>query len=133
MGAILSSFNSVLNSTCTLFSLGLYKSVFRKNAPETEVVRSGKIFGWIMAVVAMSVAPALANVGSIFGYLQKMNGIYCIPIFAVVLTGMLTRRVPPVAAKIGLVAGSLIITVALFHWIGVRWFLQHRRSGGGSR
>lgn len=114
MGAILSSFNSVLNSTCTLFSLGLYKSVFRKHAPETEVVRSGKIFGWLMAILAMSVAPLLANVDSIFGYLQKMNGIYCIPIFAVVLTGMLTRRVPPLAAKVGLVSGFLIIAVGYF-------------------
>ena len=32
MGAILSSFNSALNSTCTLFSLGLYKSLINKEA-----------------------------------------------------------------------------------------------------
>ena len=114
MGAILSSFNSVLNSTCTLFSLGLYKSVFRKNATEAEVVRSGKIFGWVMAFIAMSMAPMLANVGSIYGYLQKMNGIYCIPIFAVVLVGMLTRRVPPLAAKVGLASGFFIIAIGYF-------------------
>lgn len=114
MGAILSSFNSALNATCTLFSLGLYKEMFNKEATEEQVVRSSKTFGWIMALIAMSVAPLLANTGSIFGYLQKMNGIYFIPIFAVVLVGMLTRRVPPLAAKVGLITGFTVIAVGYF-------------------
>lgn len=114
IGAILSSFNSALNSSCTLFSLGLYKNVFRKDASEAQVVRSGKVFGWIVAVAAMAIAPLLANTTSIFGYLQKMNGMYFIPIFAVVLIGMLTKRVPAIAAKIGLVAGFTVIAVGYF-------------------
>jgi len=115
MGAILSSFNSALNSTCTLFSLGLYKSVINPTASGEQVVKSGKVFGWILAVVSMSLAPLLAGQESIFGYLQKMNGIYFIPILAVVLIGMLTRRVPPLAAKFGLIGG--IATVACFFFI----------------
>lgn len=114
IGAILSSFNSVLNSSCTLFSLGLYKSVIRKDATEAQVVRSGKQFGWIVAVAAMCIAPLLKNTTSIFAYLQKMNGLYCIPIFSVVLVGMLSKRVPPRAAKIALVAGFAIIAVGYF-------------------
>jgi len=114
IGAILSSFNSALNSACTLFSLGLYRSAFHPKASEAAVVRSGKIFGWIVALAAMSIAPLLANTGSIFDYLQKMNGIYFIPIVAVVLVGMLTRRVPPLAAKIALVAGFTTIVVGYF-------------------
>ncbi|WP_417738011.1 solute:sodium symporter family transporter [Rosistilla oblonga] len=114
IGAILSSFNSALNSSCTLFSLGLYKSVLRKDATEAQVVRSGKIFGWIVAVIAMAIAPLLAQTDSIFGFLQKMNGMYFIPIFAVVLVGMLSRRVPASAAKIALLAGFGIIAIGYF-------------------
>jgi SSS family solute:Na+ symporter len=114
IGAILSSFNSALNSSCTLFSLGLYKSVLRRGASEAEVVRSGKVFGWIVAVAAMCIAPLLAQTTSIFGYLQKMNGMYFIPIFAVVLIGMMTRRVPAIAAKVTLLAGFTIIAVGYF-------------------
>jgi len=114
IGAILSSFNSALNSSCTLFSLGLYKNVLNPNASEAQVVRSGKIFGWTVAVVAMCIAPILANTDSIFGYLQKMNGMYFIPIFAVVLVGMVSRRVPASAAKIGLLAGFTVIAVGYF-------------------
>jgi SSS family solute:Na+ symporter len=114
IGAILSSFNSALNSSCTLFSLGLYKGVMRKDASEAEVVRSGKIFGWIVAIAAMTIAPLLANTTSIFAYLQKMNGMYFIPIFAVVVVGMATRRVPSFAAKFALVMGFSIIAIGYF-------------------
>lgn len=114
MGAILSSFNSALNSTCTLFSLGLYRTVLNRGASEEQVVKSGKVFGWIMAAVAMSIAPLLAQTGSIFSYLQKMNGMYFIPIFAVVVVGTTTRRVPPLAAKIALVAGFALIATGYF-------------------
>lgn len=114
IGAILSSFNSALNSSCTLFSMGVYKGVLRPKASEHEVVLSGKTFGWVVAVAAMSIAPLLAKVDSIFGYLQKMNGMYFIPIFAVVLVGMLSKRVPAIAAKICLVAGFTIIAVGYF-------------------
>tara|TARA_R110002049_G_scaffold285698_4_gene467165 strand:+ start:362418 stop:364079 length:1662 start_codon:yes stop_codon:yes gene_type:complete len=118
IGAILSSFNSALNSSCTLFSIGLYKSVLKKNASDEQVVRSGKIFGWMIAVSAMVIAPLLDHPAikdrGIFDYLQKMNGMYFIPIFAVVLIGMLTKRVPPIAAKIGLVAGFAVIAAGYF-------------------
>jgi len=114
MGAILSSFNSALNSTCTLFSLGLYRNVINRQASNEQIVRSGKTFGWAIAVFSMSLAPLLAGQASIFSYLQKMNGIYFIPIFAVVVVGMLTRRVPPLAAKIGLIAGFAVIAAGYF-------------------
>jgi SSS family solute:Na+ symporter len=114
VGAILSSFNSALNSTTTLFSLGIYKGVINKNADEAQVVKAGKIFGWIMAIAAMVIAPLLAGQESLFSYLQTMNAIYFIPILAVVLVGLLTKRVPAVAAKVGLVAGCLLIAAGYF-------------------
>lgn len=114
LGAILSSFNSALNSSCTLFSLGFYKLVINENADEKTLVRSSKVFGWIVAAIAMLIAPLLDNQPSIFGYLQKMNGMYFIPLFAVVLVGMLTRRTSPIAAKVGLIVGVLGIAVAYF-------------------
>lgn len=126
VGAILSSFNSALNSACTLFSLGIYKEFIRKNATDGQIVRSGKVFGWIVAVASMSVAPLLAGTTSIFTYLQYLNSIYFIPIFAVVLIAMLTKAVPPFAANIALIAGcvlmllSLVVDIPLqqFHYAG---------------
>ena len=99
VGAILSSFNSALNSTCTLFSLGLYREYFNPNATDQQVVRSGKWFGWIIAFISMAIAPLLDKVDSIFTYLQQMNGIYFIPLLAVVLVGLVSRRVPAASSR----------------------------------
>ncbi len=114
VGAILSSFNSVLNSSATLFSLGIYQRLIRPAASEREVIRAGKVFGWTAAVIAMIAAPALVGQDSIFGYLQTMNGIYFIPIFAVVLAGMVSKRVPAVAAEVALALGVIAISCGYF-------------------
>ncbi len=115
MGAILSSFNSALNSTCTLFSLGFYKSKLNPGADDQQLVVAGRRFGWIIAIAAMCIAPLLAKTPTgIFGYLQDMNGMYFIPIFSVVLVGMLTKRVPAFAAKFGLIAGLVLISIGYF-------------------
>ncbi|MCA9062376.1 MAG: solute:sodium symporter family transporter, partial [Planctomycetaceae bacterium] len=114
VGAILSSFNSALNSTATLFSLGVYQKMIRPDATEQQVIASGKLFGWLIAVTSMTVAPLLDGQDSIFNYLQKMNGLYFIPIFSVVLVGIIARRVPSIAASVGLIAGFLAIVAGYF-------------------
>lgn len=114
MGAVLSSFNSALNSTTTLFSLGIYKTIFKKHATERELVNSGKIFGWIIAFTSMFIASQLIGQETIFGYIQKMNALYFIPIFAVVLIGMLFKRVPKFAADVTLIGGCVLIALGYF-------------------
>ena len=114
VGAILSSFNSALNSTCTLFTLDIYKKYLRKDADNAEVVRVGQIFGGVIAVIAMLVAPLLAGQDSIFGFLQKMNGFYSIPIFAIILMGLLNKKVPAKAANFTLIFGLAVIAFAYF-------------------
>jgi SSS family solute:Na+ symporter len=114
VGAILSSFNSVLNAVVTLVSLDAYRRYIRPDASERQTVRVGRIFGTTVAVAAMTIAPMLAGQDSIFGYLQKMNGLYAAPIFAVVLVGMFTRRVPAFAANLALLIGVASIAIVYF-------------------
>jgi len=107
-GAILSSFNSVLNSAVTLFGIDVYKQHINKDAEEKTVVKYGKAFGVILAIVSMFIAPLIANAGSLFAYLQEINGIYSIPILTIIVVGYLTKRVPAIAAKVGLLSGCLL-------------------------
>jgi len=113
-GAILSSFNSVLNSSVTLFGIDIYKQHINKDADEKTVVKYGKIFGVILAIASMFIAPMIANAGSLFAYLQEVNGIYSIPILTIIVVGYLTKRVPAKAAKIALVLGSLLYIISQF-------------------
>ncbi|CAN5288578.1 solute:sodium symporter family transporter [soil metagenome] len=114
VGAILSSFNSALNATSTLYGYGFYKAIWNKDATDDQIVKAGKGFGWIVAFASMIIAPLLIGQESIFQYLQQMNGIYFIPILAVVAVGMTGRRIPPLAAKWALVAGCLSIAIGYF-------------------
>ena len=113
-GAILSSFNSVLNSSVTLFGIDIYKQHINKAADEKTVVKNGKRFGLILAVAAMFLAPFIANAGSLFDYLQEVNGIYSIPILTIIVVGYTTKYVPAIAAKIGVVSGSILYIISQF-------------------
>ena len=113
-GAILSSFNSVLNSSVTLFGIDIYKQHINKDASEATVVKYGKIFGVILALAAMFVAPVIESAGSIFNYLQQANGIYSIPILTIIVVGYLTKRVPAIAAKVAIFLGSGLYIISQF-------------------
>ncbi|HLT53660.1 MAG TPA: solute:sodium symporter family transporter [Flavobacteriaceae bacterium] len=113
-GAILSSFNSALNSSVTLFGLDLYKPYINKEASEITVVKYGKIFGTVLALFAMFIAPMIANAGGLFAYLQEVNGIYNIPILTIIIVGYLTKRVPAIAAKIGILSGVILYCLSQF-------------------
>lgn len=108
-GAILSSFNGALNSSVTIFGLDIYKAHINKQASEAKVVKAGQTFGIFLALAAMCIAPFIMYAsGGLFGYLQKINGCYTIPIFTIIVVGYLTKRVPAVAAKIGLISGVVL-------------------------
>lgn len=103
MGAILSTFNSVLNSASTLFSLNVYAPKFGKGKTDVQLVKSGKIFGTVIAVISMVGAPFIMNAPKgLFDYLQTINGFFNVPIFTIIFMGYVTKRVPAIAAKIGL-------------------------------
>ena len=114
-GAILSSFNSALNSSVTLFGLDIYKEFINKNADEKLVVKKGKYFGVLLAILSMFVAPFIANApDGLFGYLQEVNGCYSIPILTIVVVGYLTKKVPAMAANIAIVLGVLLYVISQF-------------------
>ncbi len=114
-GAILSSFNSALNSSVTLFGIDLYKEYINKEAPERLVVKKGKQFGVVLALISMLIAPLIANAPQgLFGYLQEINGAYSIPILTIIVVGFLTKWVPGKAANISIVLGSVLYVISQY-------------------
>ncbi len=114
-GAILSSFNSLLNSSATLFGFDLYKKFFNKGASEMQTVKAGKLFGLALAIISMSIAPFIRNApDGLFAYIQESLGSLSVPILAVVIIGIVTKKVPALGAKIVLVGGVLMYLVSQF-------------------
>jgi len=114
-GAILSSFNSALNSSVTLFGVDWYKEFFNKDATDKQIVKAGKTFGIGLAIISMFIAPLIANApDGLFGYLQEINGCYSIPILTIIVVGYLTKRVPSIAANIALILGAVLYFISQF-------------------
>lgn len=114
-GAILSSFNSALNSSVTLFGLDFYKEYINHNATERQVVKAGKIFGIVLAIFSMAIAPLLYGVeGGIFTYLQQLNGTHSVPILAIILVGIFSKRVSATAANIAILFSAVTYLVTLY-------------------
>ena len=60
----------------------------------------------------MIIAPYLFYASDgLFGYLQQVNGAYSIPILSVIIIGFLTKRVPAVAAKAGIIFAFIVYVV----------------------
>ena len=112
MGAVLSTFNSVLNSAATLFSVGIYKRHINKDTSEKKLVRIGKMTSAILAISAIFAAPLVANASDgLFQLLQQLNGIFFIPIASILLAGFFMKKVSAMAAKVALIFGMTFYVV----------------------
>lgn len=113
-GAVLSSFNSLLNSSATLFGFDLYRLYFKKDATDLETVKAGKRFGLGLGIVSMTIAPFIAFApDGLFSYIQQSLGSLSVPILAVVMTGILTKKVPALGAKVVMIGGVLLYLISL--------------------
>lgn len=104
-GAILSTFNGVLNSSTTLFTLNVYKPIFDKESKlsDEQLVNKGRSFGLFIAILSVGIAPFIMFApNGLFDLLQRLAGLFSVPIFTIVFMGYITKRVPAVAAKVSL-------------------------------
>ncbi|AWW28752.1 solute:sodium symporter family transporter [Echinicola strongylocentroti] len=115
MGAVLSTFNSVLNSASTIFSIDIYKRLIKPSASSSHLVKAGKLSATVLAITSILAAPMVANAPEgLFQLLQQLNGIFFIPIASIMLAGFFTKWVTPLAAKVALVTGLAFYVLTTF-------------------
>ncbi len=114
VGAVLSTFNSVLNSAATLFSKGVYHTVINPASSERDQVQIGRWCSALLAIAAMCIAPSIDTSGSLYIYLQQINATFFGPMLAVILCGLLTTRASARAAKTSLIVGPLVFYLLNF-------------------
>lgn len=115
MGAILSTFNSALNSAATIFSLGIYKRYINKESDDAKLVRMGKWSSTVLAVFSIGIAPFVANApAGLYQLLQQLNGIFFVPMASVIIAGFFFPRVSAVGVRSGLLFGLLFYIVTYF-------------------
>lgn len=102
LGAVFSTFNSLLNSSATMFAIDLYKPIFAKNADDKRLILVSKIFAIVTAIVTLFLAPNLVHApDGVFLFVSKFAGFIAIPIAVLVVLGLFARKlkIPPIAAQ----------------------------------
>ncbi len=104
LGAVFSSFNSLLNSAATLFCLDVYAPLKKQPVDDKTLIRVAKIASVVIALFSFVVAPLLQYAPEgLWQLIRMFTGFYNIPVIAVVLVGLFTTRVPAVGAKVAIV------------------------------
>jgi SSS family solute:Na+ symporter len=115
MGAILSTFNSALNSAATIFSFDIYRKHIDPHADDRKVVKTGKYVSTILAVGAILIAPFVAKApDGLYQLLQQLNGIFFVPMASVILAGFFMPWISARGAKWGLFFGLSFYILTYF-------------------
>lgn len=103
LGAVFSSFNSLLNSAATLFCLDVYQPLKKQPVSDAQLIRVAKIASIVIALFSFIVAPLLQFAPEgLWQIIRIFTGFYNIPVIAIVLVGLFTKRVPALAAKVAI-------------------------------
>ena len=125
-GAVMSSFNSMLNSASTMYALDVHPRLSRRRpaAGAGDAVRVAKIASAVFVIAACLWAPLIGGFPGVFRYIQTVWGFVTPGICAVFFAGLVTTRVPAFAARWGLLAGIPIYAVLRLGWPETA-FLHH--------
>lgn len=126
VGAVMSSFNSGLNSAATIFTIDIYKKFINKNSDPHKDVKIGRIITAMIVVIACLWAPVISSFQGVFRYIQEIWGFITPGIVAAFLIGIIFKKIPAIAAKIALLLGAVLY--ALFRVPG--WILQRSFEAG---
>lgn len=114
-GTVLSTFNSVLNSSVTIFALDVYKPLFGKNRTDDEVIQRSKRIGLFMAIATMTIAPFIMYFPEgIFTFMVKVDSLFGAPILMALLLGYFSRRTPAKIVNICLCAFVAVYGIMMF-------------------
>lgn len=115
LGAILSSFNSVLNSVDTMFTMDIYKEFIDKSASEVKLVSVGKKVGIVFAVLTTIVGPMIYFFpAGLKTFLDSLVMLIALPVLSAVFGGFFFKFLPKYAAKV----------ILVFHVVTYGAFLQ---------
>jgi SSS family solute:Na+ symporter len=136
LGAVFSSFNSLLNSAATLFCLDVYEPMKKTKVSDAEMIKVAKIASVVIAIFSFIVSPLLQYAPEgLWQVIRIFTGFYNIPVVAVVIIGLFTKRVPGLGAKVAIIFHVIaygllqfvfddIIDIHFLHLYAILFFIE---------
>lgn len=110
-GAVLSSFNSCLNAASALYTCDIHHSYINKTAKVSKIGTLSSVF---FALISLCLVPLYENSQSIIGLLQKLNGLYSMPVLAAFFCAFFFKGIKPFALKLGMLVGFVFYGTCTF-------------------
>jgi len=98
VAAIVSSLNSMTNSAATIFTMDIYRKVFRPHALQNELVAAGRIASAAALLTAVCIAPTLTSLSQAFQFIQEYTGFVTPGVMAIFLFALFWKRATSTAA-----------------------------------
>ncbi len=111
--AVLTSFNSVLNSSAALYVCDLHEKYIDEKA---NVHRLNTVISITFVLTAIALVPVYNGADSIINLVQQLNGLLSMPILSAFLTGLLFRNVDARAIMISVLLGTGLYAFFTFSW-----------------
>lgn len=121
LAALMSSVDSYLNSAATIFTNDFYRRFLRPNADERQLLNAGRFVTLTLAIWAIGFALFLTTLdAAIYTIFQTLLSFFQGPAIAVLLLGVLFRRVTADAAFVAFFIG--VATSMTLFLLSQNWF-----------
>ena len=111
--AVLTSVNSVLNSSTTLWVCDIHEPFINSSA---DLKRLNLVITLVFVVIGLAMVPVYATADSIINLVQELYGLLSMPILSAFIVGLLFRGVAAGAAIIAVVLGVFLYGFFSFVW-----------------
>ena len=89
---LMSSVDSLLNSTATLFTKDIYEPYIKKNADDKHYLKVGKITTLVLLIIGVITSPISSDFPGIYVAIQTFMSFFQGPLFAILLLGIFWKR-----------------------------------------
>ena len=108
---LMSSVDSLLNSTATLFTKDIYEPFIRKGATDKHYLKVGKMTTLVLLIIGVATSPISGKFPGIYVAIQTFLSYFQGPLFAILLLGMFWKRTTQWGGLSGLLIGIGFATV----------------------
>ncbi|MFD2165035.1 SLC5 family protein [Thalassotalea euphylliae] len=111
--AVLTTFNSILNSSAALYCCDIHEKYINKDA---NVGKLNAIITVVFVTIALALVPVYATADSIINLVQELFGLLSMPILSTFIVGLLFKDVHAKAAITAVIFGTLLYAFFVFVW-----------------
>jgi len=103
--AVLSTYNSLLNSATALYVCDIHEAYVKKNP---NVIKLSGVVTVLLTTLTLVLVPVYQQAESIINLLQQLNGLLSMPILSIFVVGLLFKNVDARAAIIAVIFGVFL-------------------------